>query len=184
MNFGEKLSSARKEKGLSQEELAQKIFITRQALSRWENNTAQPSLEMFSMLCDLLGKTPAYFLEGDQKPPRNYRALEKGEKKLLWTQCAQEAKMFKGYGLRYFFFSLLLDLGAGLFMFFLLNFYVTGLWGSVANESKIFSLIGAGLLALCAVFLMLLNSYKASMRFNLWLLKTHSIVRTANFLFL
>lgn len=42
MTFGEKLAEARKEKGLSQEELAKQIFVTRQALSRWENNTAQP----------------------------------------------------------------------------------------------------------------------------------------------
>lgn len=36
MTFGEKLAEARKEKGLSQEELAKQIFVTRQALSRWE----------------------------------------------------------------------------------------------------------------------------------------------------
>ena len=38
MTFGEKLTAARKEKNLSQEELAQKLYVTRQAISRWENN--------------------------------------------------------------------------------------------------------------------------------------------------
>lgn len=46
MNFGEKLACARKEKNLSQEELAQKLYVTRQAISRWENNSAQLSLDM------------------------------------------------------------------------------------------------------------------------------------------
>ena len=46
MTFGEKLAIARKEKNLSQEELAQKLYVTRQAISRWENNSTQPSLEM------------------------------------------------------------------------------------------------------------------------------------------
>ena len=40
MTFGEKLAEARKEKGRSQEALAKQLFVTRQALSRWENNTS------------------------------------------------------------------------------------------------------------------------------------------------
>ena len=62
MTFGEKLSEARKEKGLSQEELAKQIFVTRQALSRWENSTAQPSFEMLSVLCNILDKSPDFFM--------------------------------------------------------------------------------------------------------------------------
>lgn len=37
MNFGEKLYKLRKEKGLSQEVLAEQIGTTRQAVSKWEN---------------------------------------------------------------------------------------------------------------------------------------------------
>ena len=42
MDFGEKLSAARKAKGFSQEELAAKIEVSRQAISKWETGSAQP----------------------------------------------------------------------------------------------------------------------------------------------
>ena len=38
MNFGEKLFSLRKEKGLSQEALAEQLNTSRQSGSKWENN--------------------------------------------------------------------------------------------------------------------------------------------------
>lgn len=38
MNLGEKIFKLRKEKGLSQEALAEQIGTTRQAVSKWENN--------------------------------------------------------------------------------------------------------------------------------------------------
>ena len=41
MKFGEKLSAARKAKGFSQEELAAKIDVSRQAVSKWENGVSQ-----------------------------------------------------------------------------------------------------------------------------------------------
>ncbi|KKI89536.1 XRE family transcriptional regulator [Bacillus sp. SA1-12] len=37
MNFAEKLKKGRKEKGWSQEELAKKLFVSRQSVSKWEN---------------------------------------------------------------------------------------------------------------------------------------------------
>lgn len=67
MTFGEKLTIARKEKNLSPEELAQKLYVTRQAISRWENNSTQPSLEMLSVICLELEKTPNDFIDTPQK---------------------------------------------------------------------------------------------------------------------
>ncbi len=40
----------RTEKGLSQDELAKKIFVTRQAVSRWENNETVPNTEALKLL--------------------------------------------------------------------------------------------------------------------------------------
>ncbi len=37
MKFGEKLQKLRKEKGMSQEELAARLHVSRQAVSKWEN---------------------------------------------------------------------------------------------------------------------------------------------------
>ena len=45
IKVGNKISNLRKEKKLSQEELADKLYITRQALSKWENGTSIPSID-------------------------------------------------------------------------------------------------------------------------------------------
>lgn len=45
MRFGEKLSFLRKQRGMTQLELAEKLDISRQAVSRWEQGTSEPSTE-------------------------------------------------------------------------------------------------------------------------------------------
>ena len=45
MKFGEKLSFLRKQRGMTQKDLAEKLNISRQAVSRWERGTAEPSTE-------------------------------------------------------------------------------------------------------------------------------------------
>ena len=44
MKFGEKLQKLRKENGLSQEQLAEKLNVSRQAISKWEMGTI-PDME-------------------------------------------------------------------------------------------------------------------------------------------
>ena len=58
MDFGEKLSAARKAKGFSQEELAAKIKVSRQAISKWETNSAQPETANILKLCEVLEISP------------------------------------------------------------------------------------------------------------------------------
>ncbi|KON86001.1 XRE family transcriptional regulator [Sporosarcina globispora] len=45
MIFAEKLKKERKEKGWSQEELAEKLFVSRQSVSKWENGRTTPALK-------------------------------------------------------------------------------------------------------------------------------------------
>ncbi len=54
MTFGEFLSARRKEKGLTQKELAQKLFITESAVSKWEQGRANPDISILPTLCELL----------------------------------------------------------------------------------------------------------------------------------
>ena len=44
------LLALRTEKGLSQDELAEKLFVTRQAVSRWENGETTPNVETLKLL--------------------------------------------------------------------------------------------------------------------------------------
>lgn len=45
MTLGEKIIELRKKKKLTQEQLSEKLGITRQTLSNWENNTTNPDIE-------------------------------------------------------------------------------------------------------------------------------------------
>ena len=53
-NYGETIKEARIKKGYSQEELAQKLFVTKQSISKYENNHAKPSQDMLSKIEVLL----------------------------------------------------------------------------------------------------------------------------------
>ena len=53
MSFGENVGYYRKRLGLTQEELAEKLFISRQTVSRWETDSTFPDVEMLIRLCDL-----------------------------------------------------------------------------------------------------------------------------------
>ncbi len=53
MNLGEKLAALRKQKGLTQSELAEKINVSRQAISRWEVGLSVPSTDNLIFLSRL-----------------------------------------------------------------------------------------------------------------------------------
>lgn len=55
MNFAEQIKSIRKQSNLSQEEFAQKLSISRQAVSNWENNRNLPDIEMLIMISRVFG---------------------------------------------------------------------------------------------------------------------------------
>ncbi|MCJ8007327.1 helix-turn-helix domain-containing protein [Lederbergia wuyishanensis] len=63
MTFSEKLFKLRKEKGLSQEALAEKINTTRQAVSKWENGYGFPETEKLLMLGNIFEVSIDYLLK-------------------------------------------------------------------------------------------------------------------------
>lgn len=57
MTLGEHLQHLRKDRGLSQEEVAKTLFVSRQTISKWETNKAEPGVENLKGLADLYGVT-------------------------------------------------------------------------------------------------------------------------------
>lgn len=53
MNIGEKIYKLRTEKNLSQGDLADRLDVSRQSVSKWENDTAVPDLDKLIKLCDI-----------------------------------------------------------------------------------------------------------------------------------
>ena len=54
MSIAETIQSARKSAGLTQEQLAARVYVTRQAVSRWETGESEPSIDMRKLLASVL----------------------------------------------------------------------------------------------------------------------------------
>ena len=65
MTFGENLQFLRKRGGLTQEDLAEKMEVSRQSVSKWESNAAWPEMDAILRLCDLFGVDMDTLLRGD-----------------------------------------------------------------------------------------------------------------------
>lgn len=57
MNLGEKIYTLRNEKNLSQGNLADMLDVSRQSVSKWENNIAVPDLDKIIKLSEIFGVT-------------------------------------------------------------------------------------------------------------------------------
>ena len=66
MTFSERISALRKQKGWSQEELAEKLMVTRQAVSKWESAQSMPDLDKLVQLSEALGVSTDYLLKDEQ----------------------------------------------------------------------------------------------------------------------
>ena len=80
MNLSEKLILLRKEKGVSQAELAELMNVSRQAISRWETGAAVPSAENLKYLRNLYNVSLDYlFNDAADEPDENEKVIEEIE---------------------------------------------------------------------------------------------------------
>ncbi len=56
-SMGKRIMQLRKEKGLTQEQLAEKVGVSAQAVSKWENDVSCPDISILPKLCEVLGVT-------------------------------------------------------------------------------------------------------------------------------
>ena len=82
MTIGKRIAALRKEKGLTQEELAQHMGVSGQAVSKWENDQTCPDISALPRLARLLGVTVDELLEGKEETPA-VRVLPPAERKDL-----------------------------------------------------------------------------------------------------
>ena len=89
MTFGEKVQALRRKEGWTQEGLASRIGVSRQALGKWEQGTAVPDVENVLELAKLFHVTTDYLLmdelEAPQEPQAPAEAAEPIQKdSVLW----------------------------------------------------------------------------------------------------
>lgn len=88
MTLGEKLKEARRQFGWSQEELADKLYVSRAAIAKWETDGGVPDMPNLKMIADLLQVSVDYLLDNNAasvkyviREPINIKEYGKGIKK-------------------------------------------------------------------------------------------------------
>lgn len=66
--LGKRIASLRKEKNLKQDDLAQKLSVSPQAVSKWENDQTCPDISLLPELANTLGVSVDMLLKGKQEP--------------------------------------------------------------------------------------------------------------------
>jgi len=79
MIIEERIRELRKSKGLSQEQLAEMLGVSRQAVSKWESGQSLPEVEKLIAMGELFGVTIDYILKGDALP-----AQDDSNKRAAW----------------------------------------------------------------------------------------------------
>ena len=64
MNVADRIQNLRKTKGISQEELADKIGVSRQAVSKWESEQSLPDIDKIIIMSEFFDVTTDYILKG------------------------------------------------------------------------------------------------------------------------
>lgn len=77
MNFADRLITARKEMGISQELLAEQLGVSRQAVSKWETGESKPDLDNLTALCASLNVTMEYLCFGKEQEAQENKQKKK-----------------------------------------------------------------------------------------------------------
>jgi len=86
--IGKFIANCRKEKDLTQMQLAEKLNITNRAISKWETGKSCPDVSIMLELCNILGITVNELLTGERISMENYQ--KKAEENLIELQRKRE----------------------------------------------------------------------------------------------
>lgn len=84
--FGEFVAQLRKEKGFTQQELADRLFVSNKAVSKWERGQSLPDIGLLEPLADILGVTVTELLRGERL---GEKSLDSREVEELVTAAAR-----------------------------------------------------------------------------------------------
>ena len=80
MNVGARIKKYREKLNISQDELALKVFVSRQTISNWETNKSYPDIKSLTMLSNIFHVTLDDFIKGDMEEMKKIVSKEKIEK--------------------------------------------------------------------------------------------------------
>ena len=71
MELGKQVATRRKLLGLTQEQVADRIFVSRQSISNWETNKTYPDIQSFLLLSQLFHMSLEELIQGDLAEMKN-----------------------------------------------------------------------------------------------------------------
>lgn len=97
MNIGERIMALRKEKSISQTELAKRLNVSRQAVSKWEQGVSSPDTERLIRLAEILGTEVEYLATGTHPEPGSVvlnivETVERVEEKVIVKEVIRHVK--------------------------------------------------------------------------------------------
>ncbi len=95
MSLGQRLIELRKEKKLSQEEVAGKLNVTRQTVSKWETDQSTPDFDKILPLCELYGISTEELITG-KKVVIQEEKQEKTKEEIISDTPEKKSKRVKG----------------------------------------------------------------------------------------
>jgi len=101
MNIADRIQNLRRTKGMSQEQLADAIGVSRQAVSKWESEQAMPDLEKIVIMSEVFDVTTDYLLKGIE-PVAETSHMTVGDvldQKILTEKNGKRAKSLVRYAL-------------------------------------------------------------------------------------
>ena len=112
MNVADRIQNLRKMKGISQEQLADEIGVSRQAVSKWESEQSMPDLEKTILMSEYFEVTTDYLLKGIE-PTKEKEHMTVGDvidQKILTDTNGKRMKKIFRYVLWVFAGVLVVDL--------------------------------------------------------------------------
>lgn len=95
--FSEKLLDLRRREGLSQEQLAERLGVTRQSVSKWESGTAVPELAKLVALSDLFSVSVDYLVKDRLEEPERPAEAPPPSTAKLEEQVEEISRYFRGW---------------------------------------------------------------------------------------
>ena len=94
-NIGSFITAKRREKNLTQEQLADRLGVSNKTISKWENGKCMPDYSVIELLCKELGITLAELLDGEEKEPNSIRVYDEEQAKTLLERIQKLEQSYK-----------------------------------------------------------------------------------------
>ena len=127
MTFGEKITDLRKKNGFTQEELAEKLNITRQTISKWELDQSTPDLEYIGKLSEIFGVSTDYLIKENINPGNGYQPFMNG----VFYEPPKQSKPSASMGTAKVFGLVLMIIGAIMLPLSLITYAILSVTGVV-----------------------------------------------------